>query len=58
MLEAQRRGGPSPLAGSVERGAARVADALRGRLLALRSGLLALRRKLAAITRSRRAGAY
>jgi hypothetical protein len=53
-LEARRGGGPPPFARSVERGAERVADALRARLLALRGGLLALRQKLAAITRSRR----
>ena len=55
-LEAQRGGGPPPFAQSVTRGAERVAEALRGRLLALRGGLLALQRKLAAITRSRRRG--
>jgi hypothetical protein len=58
-LEAQRRGGPPPFAASVERGAARVRDAIRARLLGLRGGLVALRRRLTTLTHSRRgAGAY
>ncbi|HEY3161521.1 MAG TPA: hypothetical protein VGJ78_21290 [Vicinamibacterales bacterium] len=56
-LAERRRGGPTPLAAAVQRGAARVADAIRARLLALRAGLLALRRKLTTITRAPRAGA-
>jgi hypothetical protein len=57
VLERQRRlegrGGRPPFADSVERGAQRVAAAIRERLLALRRSLLELRQRLSGIAGSR-----
>lgn len=62
VLERQRRlegrGGRPPFAESVERGAQRVAAAIRERLLALRRGLQSLRDRLSGIAGSRRQGWY